>query len=72
MDEAAKALKENYSDCYKSLADFAQWLTEETTQIPEHLQYYIDYERMGHDMEMSRDIFTIEIAYDEVHVFWRS
>ena len=26
--------------------------------------------RIGQDMEMSGDIFTIETTYDEVHIFW--
>jgi len=42
--------------CYKSLADYAEELTEGTVQIPENFVYYIDYERMGRDMEMSGDI----------------
>jgi hypothetical protein len=29
------------------------------------------YERMAADMEMSGDIFTIETAHDEVHIFWQ-
>lgn len=70
LEEAIMAAKENYCGCYKSLADFAEELTEETTQIPENLAYYIDYERMGRDMELSGDIFTIETGYEEVHIFW--
>lgn len=70
LDDASKAMEENYSGCYKSLADYAEELTEDTSQIPENLAYYIDYERMGRDMELSGDIYTIETAYDEVHVFW--
>ena len=35
-----------------------------------HLEFYIDYERMGRDMDMSGDIFTVETAFDEVHVFY--
>ena len=31
---------------------------------------YIDYERMGRNMEISGDAFTIETAHDQVHVFW--
>ncbi|MBN4078634.1 antirestriction protein ArdA [Gammaproteobacteria bacterium AH-315-C21] len=31
--------------------------------------YYIDYERMGRDMEMSGDIFTVETGYKQVHIF---
>ena len=41
-----------------------------TTEIPENLAYYIDYEKMGRDMELSGDIFTIETGYQEVHIFW--
>lgn len=70
LDEARKAAEENYCGCYKSLADYAQELTEETTQIPEKLSYYIDYERMGRDMELNGDVFTIEAGYEEVHIFW--
>ncbi len=70
IEDAKKAAEENYSGCYASLADYAQELTEETSQIPEHLAFYINYEKMGRDMEMSGDIFTIETAYDEVHIFW--
>lgn len=28
---------------------------------------YIDYERMGRDMDMSGDMFTIENSFDEAH-----
>ena len=70
LEEAKTAAEENYCGCYKSLADFAEELTEDTTQIPENLAYYIDYERMGRDMELSGDIFTIETAFEEVHIFW--
>ena len=47
--------------------DFAEELTSE---VPEHLAFYIDYERMGRDMELSGDVFTVETGYQEVHVFW--
>jgi len=52
------------------MGDYAEELTEQTTQIPETLTYYIDYEKMGRDMEMSGDVFTIETGYEEVHIFW--
>ena len=51
------------------MSAYAQELTEETTEIPEHLTFYIDYESMGRDMEMN-DIFTITTGYSEVHIFW--
>jgi len=70
LEESRKAAEESYSGCYKSLADYAEELTEETTQIPENLSFYIDYEKMGRDMELSGDFFTIETGYEEVHIFW--
>jgi len=70
LDDAKKAAEENYSGCYKSLAHYAEELTEDTSEIPEHLQYYIDYERMGRDMELSGDIYTIETSFEVVHIFW--
>ncbi len=70
IDEARKTAEENYNGCYSSLADYAQGLTEDTSEVPKHLEFYIDYEKMGRDMDMSGDIFTIETAHDEVHVFW--
>ncbi len=70
MEDARKAIEDNYCGCYKSLADYAEELSEETTQIPESLAYYIDYERMERDMELGGDVDTIETGYDEVHIFW--
>ncbi|MEZ5813830.1 MAG: antirestriction protein ArdA [Alphaproteobacteria bacterium] len=70
LEEARTAAEENYCGCYKSLADFAEELTEESTQIPENLAYYIDYERMGRDIELNGDIFTIEAGYEEIYIFW--
>ncbi len=70
LDEVETMAEDQYCGCYSSVADYAQQLTEETTEIPKQLQFYIDYERMGRDIEMSGDIFTIETAHDEVHIFW--
>ena len=70
MDEARRAVEEDYCGCYESLADYAQELTEETAEIPETLRYYIDYERMARDMELNGDVFSLETGYREVHIFW--
>jgi len=69
IDESTTAIEDNYCGCHKSVADYAQELTEETSEIPKHLEFYIDYERMGRDMEMSGDIYTIETGFEEVHIF---
>lgn len=70
IKEAQTALSEHYCGEYNSLAAFAEELTEDTTQIPENLRYYIDYEAMARDLAIS-DVFTIETGFEVVHVFWR-
>jgi antirestriction protein len=70
--EARCALEDHYCGQYRSLADFARGITEETTSIPENLMYYIDYDAMARDMEMSGDVFTIATGFEVVHVFWNS
>jgi len=70
LEDARKMAEDAYHGCYESLAVYAQDLTEQTGDVPQHLEFYINYERMGRDMEISGDIFTIETSYQEVHVFW--
>ncbi len=70
IDAAVTALDEQYRGRFASLADCFQELTEETTTIPETLRLYIDYEAMARDARLGGEVFTIETAHDEVHVFW--
>lgn len=69
LEDARRALEENYAGEYRSLADFAQELTEQSIEIPESLHFYIDYERMARDLEIN-DVMTIETGFEQVHVFW--
>ena len=69
IEEAIQVLEERYLGCYKNIAEYAEQLTEDTTSIPKHLEYYIDYEKMARDWEYSGDIFMIELGFDEIHVF---
>jgi len=69
LDEAAAALEDRYLGQFDSLADYAQDITEQATAIPDTLRYYIDWKAMARDWEMSGDVFTVETAPDEVHVF---
>lgn len=70
LSDARIAMGEGYTGCYESLSDYAEEITTEGVDVPKSLAMYIDYERMGRDMELSGDIFTIETAYNEVHIFW--
>jgi antirestriction protein len=68
--EDAEAAFENYAGQHQSLVDFVQELTEETTEIPKSLIYYIDYAAMARDMELNGDLFAIELGFEDVRVFW--
>jgi len=70
IDDATAALDDGYRGTFESLADYFQDLTEETTEIPEPLRPYIDYEAMARDAELSGEVFTLRTAHDEIHVFW--
>jgi len=45
---------------YGSAEGYAQALIEETTDIPEALRYYSDYEAIVRDMDMGGEIVVIE------------
>jgi len=68
LDDARTAL-EHYFGEYESLEDYARSQTEDTSEIPESLAYYIDYKAMARDWENSGDITAIETAFDEIHIF---
>ncbi len=69
LDGAKKAIVDSYAGEYKSLADFAEELTEQSTDIPESWRFYIDYEAMARDIGIN-DVFTIDTGFEQVHVFW--
>lgn len=69
LEEARTAFDE-YAGAYRSLGDFAEELTGETTEIPKHIAPYVDYDAMGRDMEINGDVFTVETGFEQVHVFW--
>jgi len=69
--EQARAAFEDYAGSFQSLGDFAATLHDEGgTEIPAALEYYIDWQAMGRDMELNGDVFTIETGFDQLHVFW--
>lgn len=72
LDEAKEAC-EDCEDCYlgsyESLADYMAGQTRECLTVPDRLRHYIDWQAMARDAELSGDLFTIQTAHDEVHVF---
>jgi antirestriction protein len=68
--EDAKTAFDNYWGEFENLEEYARSLTEDVgMEIPTQLENYIDYAAMGRDMELSGDIFTVEITFDEIHIF---
>lgn len=70
LNEAKTAIEEHYCGRYRSAAEFAEELTEQTGSIPENLHYYIDYAAMARDLVIN-DVLAIETGFEEVHIFWR-
>lgn len=69
--EQARAAFEDYAGEYRSAADFAENLHEDTgTEIPESLRYYIDWQALARDMALNGEIMVFQTGFDEVHVFW--
>jgi antirestriction protein len=62
--------EEAYAGEWLSEEDFAESLAEETMEIPEHLTFYIDYERLARDLFIN-DYFSAESENCKVYVFRR-
>ncbi|NQY97658.1 MAG: antirestriction protein ArdA [Henriciella sp.] len=67
----ARAAFDDYAGEYRSAAEFAEQLHEDTgTEIPESLRYYIDWQALARDMALNGEIMVFQTGFDEVHVFW--
>ncbi len=71
LEDAQNAIGDQYAGEYRSTADFVQEMTEQGTEIPDGLQYYIDWGAMARDWEIN-DILTIETGFEAIHIFWRA
>ena len=69
IEQAESTLEDCYHGQFASLADYMEELTTGSTPIPEALRYYVDWDGMARDAEIGGDLFTIETAHGEVHVF---
>lgn len=67
LDEAIDMMENRYHGQHRSEAAFVEELARDISYIPDHLEYYIDYERMARDWFIN-DYLSIEVDGD-VHVF---
>lgn len=69
--EQARAAFDDYAGAYRSAADFAEELHEDTgAAIPESLRSYIDWQALARDMALNGEIMVFQTGFDEVHIFW--
>ena len=69
FEEAREAMEDRYLGRFASLAEYMRDATEQMISIRDILRFYIDWQAMARDAEMSGDVFVIETGYDEAHVF---
>ena len=62
--------EEAYAGEWDSEEDFAENLASETMEIPKHLEFYIDYEKLARDLFIN-DYFSAEGEDYKVYVFRR-
>ena len=62
--------EEAYAGEWDSEEDFAQDLASETMEIPKHLEFYIDYEKLARDLFIN-DYYSAENENCKVYVFRR-
>ncbi len=67
LDDARRYLKDAHHGEYDSEEAFAQEMTPELMEIPAHLEFYIDYERLARDLFIN-DYFSVKVGY-MYHIF---
>ncbi|MFT3742423.1 MAG: antirestriction protein ArdA [Gammaproteobacteria bacterium] len=69
LEEATRMMEECYYGTYSSESAFVESIFEQATDIPAHLQNYIDYQAMARDWFIS-DFVSLKLKHKhEVHVF---
>ncbi|MFZ5895540.1 MAG: antirestriction protein ArdA [Myxococcota bacterium] len=72
LEDAKRAVEEQRAGSGSSLADWAEEYLSDTGELesmPEQLRFYFDYDRYSRDLELSGDVFALEVE-GVVHVFW--
>ncbi|APC91723.1 MULTISPECIES: antirestriction protein ArdA [Francisella] len=60
IDEAIEIIDDHFIGLHDSIEDYAKEKTDIPT-VPEYLRYYIDFESLARDIELSGEITTFEI-----------
>ncbi|AIT08546.1 antirestriction protein [Candidatus Francisella endociliophora] len=68
IDEAIEMINDRFIGLYDSVEDYAEETTD-ISSISEYLRYYIDFQSLARDIELSGDITTFEVD-NQVAVFF--
>ena len=60
LDDAQQMLQDRYIGTYDSILEYVEETTD-LSEVPEHLQYYIDLDSLARDIELSGEITTFEV-----------
>jgi len=74
LEETTKYMKDAYCGEFENLSAYAEDLLGEAyaevlTNLPNLIRYNIDWEAIAQDLELSGDIFTVEVGRT-IHVFY--
>lgn len=67
--ESPEKVMDRYYGSYASAEDWAQEFMNETMEIPDHLQCYIDYQAYARDARLGGDMTFVEVGRREVMAF---
>ena len=68
-DDNPEQFIDAYAGEWLNLAEYAENLCSDCYDIPEWCEYYIDYEAMGRDWDLSGDIWTAQSDTYTLYVF---
>lgn len=68
LEDAKDMVENRYHGCYDSERQFAEELYTSCYEIPKHLEYYIDYERIARDLFVN-DYISLEAPGCQIYVF---
>lgn len=73
LEQARDYMEQGSCGVFKSLEDYAYELAQDVwgdaiAKLPEFIRHHIDWAGVGRDLELSGDVFTVEVDGD-VHVF---
>lgn len=69
LEQARKMIEDQYLGEFTSLEDYAREYLDGCCDLPTHVASYFDYERYGRDLEIGGSITTLEVSFQEIHVF---